>query len=170
MVERDGVVWEVESGKVCDPCRRTHRSCFWREEKESGKRTKACLNCYENKKGCRLTSESESVKAEAGPPKKKKGTVEKGKDKAEAEPVASRSGSGVGNVLEKILAELQGMRHELDVGFCEMRMELREIRRTGRGVAGDVSDLAYHFISEEGEEEETEEAEEAAIIAGQTQN
>jgi hypothetical protein len=156
MVEKDGVVWEAENGKVCHSCRRTHRLCLWREEKESGKRTKACLSCHENKKGCTMTSES--VKVEVGLPKKKKGTVGKGKDKAEAEPVASGLGSGAGNVMEKILAELQGMRHELDVGFRKMRMELREIQRTGRGVAGNVADITNHFMPEEDEEEETEEA------------
>jgi len=54
-----------------------------------------------------------------------------------------------------ILLEIKGMRDEMR-GF---RMELRELRRTGREIAGDLSDLALHFIPEEGAEQVAEETE-----------
>ena len=37
-----------------------------------------------------------------------------------------------------------------------IRMELGEVRRTGQGVARDVSDLAFYFIPEDGPEEGVE--------------
>ena len=42
--------------------------------------------------------------------------------------------------------------------FHEMQMELREIRRTGWGVAGDVAGIANFFAPEEGKEERKEKA------------
>jgi hypothetical protein len=78
----------------------------------------------------------------------------KGKEKVEAEPVAS--GSGSGDVLERLLVEIQGMRQDLRAGFRGIQMELGEIWRTRWELVGDARDLADHFLPEVGVEEVVE--------------
>ena len=56
------------------------------------------------------------------------------------------------DVWERILVEVQGMRAELQGVW----MELREIRRTGRGVAADVGEILEHFVLEEESGKESE--------------
>jgi hypothetical protein len=141
MVEKRGVMWMAESGRVCIQCSKAHRQCLWRGE--GGRRARACLHCYENKKGCRMTAESGSE-----PPNKKS------KTKVESEPVASGSGSGTADLLEKILAEIQLMRQDLRTGFREVHMEVKESRRTGRGIFNNVAALKEHFM--EGDEKSEE--------------
>ena len=87
---------------------------------------------------------------EAGPPKKKRAAVGKGKMKVEAEPVASGSGSelGLGDMMERLLVEIQGLRNDLRIGFRDVQRELGEIRRNGRSVTLDARDLANHFMPE----------------------
>ena len=65
MVKKDGVTWVAEDGRICYLCRKAHWRCLWREE--GGKCAKVCLHCNENKKGCRMTAESD--KTGAGPPR-----------------------------------------------------------------------------------------------------
>ena len=64
--------------------------------------------------------------------------------------------------MERLLVEIQGMRAEWKLGFQEMRMELGELRRTGRGLARDVGKLADHFIPLVGPEEEAEKEQEGS--------
>ena len=53
-------------------------------------------------------------------------------------------------VLERILAEIQGMQTEMRAGIAGIRMELGEIWRMGKKVVKDVRDIADHFYSDEG--------------------
>jgi hypothetical protein len=147
----------AEVGKVCIHCSKAHRQCLWRGE--NGRRARACLHCYENKKGCKMSMESESEL-----PRKKKAAAEKGKTKVEAEPLMSGSGSGMADILEKILAEIHGMRQEVRTGFRELHMEVKESQRTGRGMLKDVAALKDRFVDEE------EKSEKVSGKADQTQN
>jgi hypothetical protein len=61
----------------------------------------------------------------------------------------SGSGSGVEALLERLVAEVQGLRQEVKTGFREFQMEVKEIRRTGRGIIKDVAALKDHFLEEE---------------------
>jgi hypothetical protein len=165
MVEKDGVVWAAEDGKVCYLCRKVHRLCLWKGE--GGKHVKVCLHCNENKKKCSMTEESDT--SEAKLPRKKWATTgkEKGKaeEKVEAEPMASGSGwglwSGSGDVLERLLAEIQGLRGDLRTRFRKVQMEMGEIWRTRRELAWDARDLANCFLPDngvQGEEAENDQA------------
>ena len=150
MVEKDGVTWKADDNRICYPCGKAHRRCLWRED--GAKRAKACYHCNESRKKCTMTEESDT--SEAKPPRKKRAAVGKGKMKVEAEPVASglgtNSGSelGLGDVLERLLVEIQGLRNDLRIGFRDVQRELGEIRRNGRSVTLDARDLANHFMPE----------------------
>src|ERR1700683_2037226 len=154
------VTWVARGERECDACKEAERRCYWRQDGPGSKRATACHFCNKQKKPCKIDGES-SEKSEQGPPKKRKVAVGKGKEVER--PVASRSKevpeseseSGLTDVMGRILLEIRGMRDEMR-GF---RMELRELCRTGRGIAGDLSDLALHFIPEEGAEQVTEETE-----------
>src|ERR1700685_4471976 len=100
----------------------------------------------------------ESDMTEVGLFRKKRVAAGKGKRKVEAEPVASGSGSelGLGDVMERLLVEIQGMRQDLRVGLREIQMELGEIRRTRQELASDARDLTDHFLLEVGVEREAE--------------
>ncbi len=114
------------------------------------------LHLHKNKKTCRFRDESE--KAEIGPPRKKRVLAGKRKEKEAVELVASGSKATSGlesasvDVFERILVEIQGMRAELQGVW----MELREIRRTRRGVAADVGEILEHFVLEEESGKESE--------------
>ena len=112
--------------------------------------------CSEHKPGCTFSAESDQT--EAAPPNKRRATSKKAKGKEAAEPVASGSGSesGLGDVLERLLVEIQGMRGEFRTGLQGVRMELGELRRTGRGMANDVRDLTDYILGEGQAEEEVE--------------
>jgi len=155
MVEKDGVTWLAEIGRVCLQCSKAHRQCLWRGE--GGKRAKACLHCFETKKGCKLSTESESEQ-----PRKKKATVQK--VKVDTDPVASGSGPELADVLKKILVELQVMRQDMRTGFRKLHMEVKESRRTVRGILRDVVALKGRFVDEE------EESEKVLEGADETQN
>src|SRR6202050_1308043 len=152
------VTWVARGERECDACKEAERRCYWRQDGPGSKRATACHFCNKQKKPCKIDGEP-SEKSEPGPPKKRK--VVAGKGKEVERPVASRSKeepkpeseSGLTEVMGKILLEIRGMRDEMR-GF---RMELRELRRTGREIAGDLSDLALHFIPEEGAEQVAEE-------------
>src|ERR1700685_1401950 len=58
------------------------------------------------------------------------------------------SESGLDNVLERLLVEIQGLRNDLRIGFRDVQRELGEIRRNGRSVTLDARDLANHFMPE----------------------
>src|SRR6202453_3959640 len=154
------VTWVARGERECDACKEAERRCYWRQDGPGSKRATACHFCNKQKKPCKVDGES-SEKSEQGPPKKRK--VAAGKGKEVERPVASgskevpesESESGLMDVMGSILLEIRGMRDEMR-GF---RMELRELRRTGREIAGDLSDLALHFIPEEGAEQVAEETE-----------
>jgi len=55
---------------------------------------------------------------------------------------------GLGNVIERLLVEIQGLRNDLRIGFRDVQRELGEIRRNGRSVTLDARDLANHFMPE----------------------
>ena len=95
---------------------------------------------------------------EVGLFRKKRVAAGKGKMKVEAEPVASGSGSelGLGDVMERLLVEIQGMRQDLRLRLREIQMELGEIWRTRQELVSDVRDLADHFLAEVRVEEEAE--------------
>ena len=167
-VVKDGVTWEATKGKVCAACAKAHRRCLWRVHK----RARACYSCYTSKKVCDGGDGSEN-----GPAKKKqkgKGKVASGSGVAAESEVGSGSGSGSGlEMMEKLLAEVKGMRDDMRLGMNMVRNELREIRKTGRQIAADVFDLTNHFIPDEEEEKETEKgaekgAESDAEMAEQT--
>src|ERR1700683_3926290 len=128
MVEKDGVTWKADEKRIYYPCGKVHRRCLWREDGKT--RAKACFQCNENWKKCSMTVESDTL--ETKPPRKRRATAGKGKGKVEAEPVANGSGtnsgleSGLVDVMEKILAEIQGLRGDMRIGFHEVHMELRE--------------------------------------------
>ena len=57
---------------------------------------------------------------------------------------------GLVDVMGKILAEIQGLRGDMRIGFREAHMELREIRRTGRELTWDARELANCFLLDSG--------------------
>ena len=150
MVEKARVTWKVDDRRVCYSCGKAHKRCLWRED--GAKRAKVCYHCNESRKKCTMTEELDT--SEAKLPRKKRAAAGKGKMKVEAEPVASGSGtnsgseSGLGDVLERLLVEIQGLRNDLRIGFRDVQRELGEIRRNGRSVTLDARDLANHFMPE----------------------
>jgi len=82
--------------------------------------------------------------------------------------------------MERILAEIQGLRWDLRSGIRETLMELGEIWRNGRSVTLDARDLVQHFLpdnvvqvegveDEEVEQEGGSETEKDADMADETQ-
>jgi hypothetical protein len=55
----------------------------------------------------------------------------------------------VETLLERLVAEVQGLRQEVKTGFWQFQMEVKEIWRTGRGIIKDVAALKEHFLEEE---------------------
>jgi hypothetical protein len=103
VVEKDGVMWTLEKGKVCDSCKKAHWRCLWRGG--SGKRTMVCFTCHESKKACRVGKDSEKV--EVGLLRKKRAPSRKGKEKAEPVASGSESGLGLADMMERLLLEIQ---------------------------------------------------------------
>ena len=164
IVVKDGVTWKAVEGRTCNPCGKAGRRCLWRDHK----RAKACFSCYSSKKPCDVGDGSD--RAGMGPSKKKK-LAEKEKERLVEKPVAGTSGNIAGSelgsgseiILEKILAEIKGMREDMRHGINAVANELKEIRRTEWRIVSDLVDLTNHFIPEE-----EEEAEEGAEMAEQT--
>jgi hypothetical protein len=116
MVQKDRVTWKVDDKRICYPCGKAHRRCLWR--KDGAKRVKACYHCNESRKKCSMMADSDM--SEARLPRKKRAAVGKGETKVEAVPVASGSGMGLVNVMERLVAEIQRLRGE----FREVNMNL----------------------------------------------
>ena len=70
------IVWRTKVGRICGECRKREKKCLW---PEATSRTKACHLCSALKVKCLIPGEESS---EAGPLKKRKVAVDKGKGKA----------------------------------------------------------------------------------------
>ena len=75
MMDRD-MVWRMKARRICRECRKGGRKCFW---PEALSRAKACHQCSSLKAKCVVVGQESS---EAGPSKKRKVAVDKGKGKA----------------------------------------------------------------------------------------
>lgn len=115
----DGVVWKMKEGRVCASCADAERRCHWRDDNS---RARSCYHCKFAKKTC-------AVVGEAGLSKRKK--VEgKGKQKEkEKEKVAEESELDTDSGAA-LLAEMQGLREEVD----GLRTEFRAMAEVGRAI------------------------------------
>ena len=69
------VMWRMKAGRICGECQKRERKCLW---PEALPRTRACHSCSALKVKCVVPGEE----SEAGPSKKRKVAVDKGKGKA----------------------------------------------------------------------------------------
>ena len=94
------IVWRTKAGRICGECRKREKKCLW---PEVSSRTKACHSCSALKVKCVVPGEE----SEAGPSKKRKVAVDKGKGKAK---------------------EVKETKSEPEFGFQELVEELRGLR------------------------------------------
>ena len=141
------IVWRMKAGRICEECWKGERKCLW---PEASSQTKACHSCSALKVKCVVAGEE----SEAGPSKKRKVAVDKGKGKAKE--------------VKETKSELEFGFQELVEELCRLRQDLKELRMDFRSthrvavqianrtvdMANDLEDVARHFVPFMVEQEE----------------
>ena len=146
MLDRQ-IVWRTKAGWICGECPKGERKCLWLE---ASSWTKACHSCSALKVKCVVAGEE----SEAGPLKKRKMAVDKGKGKAkEVKETKSEPEFGFRELVE----ELRGLRQDLK----ELRTDFRSMHRVAIQIANRTADMANdlevvarHFVPFAVEQEE----------------
>ena len=128
MMDRD-MVWRMKARKVCRECWKGGQKCFW---PEASSRAKAYHQCSFLKAKCIVVGQ-ESL--EAGPSKKRKVAVDKGKGKAK-EVKETKSEPEFG--FQQLVEELHGLRQDLR----EFRTDLRSTHRVTVQIANQTVAVA----------------------------
>ena len=133
------LIWRTKAGRICGECQKRERKCLW---PEASPRTRACHSCSALKVKCIVPGEE----SEAGPSKKRKVAVDKGKGKAK-EVKVTKSEPEFG--FRELVEELRGLRQDLK----ELRTDLRsthrvavQVSRQTGDIADCVEDLAKYFV------------------------
>src|ERR1700720_2582559 len=140
----NGGSWRAEDGRVCNPCRRSNRSCIWRQD---NKKVCTCYFCQRGKISCAV----DPVNAEAGPSKKMR--VGKGKGKArKTEPKSEDKDAGP-SVRDKVLIELleeQRLHNQRLLGeIAQIRGALFQMGKLLKGIILDTQDITDHLLAKE---------------------
>ena len=148
MMDRD-MVWRMKAGRICEECRKGGRKCFW---PESSLQAKACHQCSAQKAKYVVAGQGSS---EAGPLKKRKVAVDKGKGKAKE---VKEAKSEPEFRFQEVVEELRGLRQdlrELQMDFWSTHHIAVQIANQTVDVANDMEDIMKHFVLfvEEQEEE-----------------
>ena len=149
MMDRD-MVWRTKAGRICRECQKGGRKCFW---PELSSWAKACHQCSAQKAKCVMAGQGP---LEAGPSKRWKVAMDKGKGKAkEVKETKSELEFGFWEVVEELRGLRQDLR-ELQTDFRNMHRIAVQIANRTADVANDVEDLMRHFVlfvvEQEGEE------------------
>ena len=123
------IMWRMKAGRICGECRKREQKCLW---PEASSQTKACHSCSALKVKCLVLGEESS---EAGPSKKRKVAVDKGKGKAK-EVKEKKSEPEFG--FRELVEELRGLRQDLR----ELRTDLRSTHRIAVQVSNQMGDIA----------------------------
>ena len=147
-LEKEGEEWTGESTmmdgqivwRICGECRKWERKCLW---PEASSRTKACHSCSALKVKCLVPGEESS---EAGPSKKRKVAVDKGKGKAK---MVKETKSEPEFGFRELVEELRGLRQDLK----ELWMDLWsthcvavQVSNQMGDIVDSVEDLAKYFV------------------------
>ena len=143
------IVRRTKAGKICEECWKGDRKCLWLEALS---RTKACHSCSALKVKCVMAGQESS---EAGPSKKRKVAVDKGKGKAEeVKETKSKPEFRFRELVEELCGLRQDLR-ELRTDFRSTHHVAMQISNLTGDIADSVEDMARHFVPypEEREEE-----------------
>ena len=133
--------------RICRECRKRERKCLW---PEASSRTKACHSCSALKVKCIVAGEE----LEAGPPKKRKVAVDKGKGKAkEVKETKSELEFGFQELVEELCRLRQDLK-ELRTDFRSMHRVAIQIANRTADMANDLEVVARHFVPFAVEQEE----------------
>jgi hypothetical protein len=132
------LVWRTKAGRICKECQKRERKCLW---PEASPQTRACHSCSALKVKCVVPGEE----SEAGPSKKRKVAVDKGKGKAK-ETKVTKSEPEFG--FRELIEELRGLRQDLKELRTDLwsthRVAVQVSRQTG-DIADSVEDMARFF-------------------------